>query len=97
MTQFFPNGWRLDDGRLGWLNPELIQEVMPPWPRLFRRRPEVILEALFDSAEERCRSLAEAVPEYEEVDFDDFPLQGPRTVYRDHEHSSICRVLATTS
>ncbi|CAE7892794.1 unnamed protein product, partial [Symbiodinium necroappetens] len=42
-----------------------------------------ILPILFDSAEERWRSLAEAVPEYEEVDFDDFPLQGPRTVYRD--------------
>ena len=42
-----------------------------------------ILPILFDSAEERWRSLAEAVPEYEEIDFDDFPLQGPRTVYRD--------------
>ena len=38
---------------------------------------------LFDVAEERWRTLAEAVPEYEEVDFDDWPLQGPRSVFRD--------------
>ena len=41
------------------------------------------LPVLFDVAEERWRTLAEAVPEYEEVDFDDWPLQGPRSVFRD--------------
>ena len=42
-----------------------------------------ILPVLFDSADERYRTMAEAVPEYEEIDFDDFPLQGPRTVSHD--------------
>lgn len=42
-----------------------------------------VLPILFDVAEERHRSLDEAVPEYEEVEFDDFPLTGPRTMYRD--------------
>lgn len=42
-----------------------------------------ILPVMLDAAEERWRLLSEAIPEYEEVDFDDFPLQGPRTVYRD--------------
>ena len=54
-------------------------------------RPEVpseerdvrVLPVLFDSADERYRTMAEAVPEYEEIDFDDFPLQGPRTVSHD--------------
>ena len=42
-----------------------------------------ILPILFDSSEERYRTVAEAVPEYEEVEFDDYPLQGPRTLYHD--------------
>lgn len=42
-----------------------------------------VLPVLFDAAEERWRTLSEAIPEYEEVDFDDFPLSGPRTVFRD--------------
>ena len=42
-----------------------------------------VLPVLFDEAEERWRTLAEALPSYEEVEFDDFPLQGPRTLYRD--------------
>ncbi|CAE7763388.1 NHX3 [Symbiodinium sp. CCMP2456] len=42
-----------------------------------------VLPVIFDSAEERWRTLNEAVPEYEEVDFEDFPLQGPRTLFRD--------------
>lgn len=42
-----------------------------------------ILPVMFDAGEERWRNLADAIGEYEEVDFDDFPLQGPRTVYRD--------------
>lgn len=49
-------------------------------------RPEVpseerdvrILPVLFDSADERYRTMAEA-----EIDFDDFPLQGPRAVSHD--------------
>ena len=35
-----------------------------------------VLPVLYDGAEERWRTLAEAVPEYEEVDFDDFPMSG---------------------
>ena len=31
----------------------------------------------------RLRTFAEALPEYEEVDFEDFPLQGPGTLFRD--------------
>ena len=42
-----------------------------------------VLSVMFDTADERWRSLQEAVPDYLEVDFDDFPLQGPRTVFRD--------------
>lgn len=42
-----------------------------------------VLPVLFDAAEERWRTLSEAIPEYEEIEFDDFPLSGPRTVYRD--------------
>ena len=42
-----------------------------------------VLPVQYDTAEERWRTLAEAIPEYEEIDFDDFPLQGPRTVFRD--------------
>ena len=42
-----------------------------------------VLQVLFDSAEERWRTLAEALVEHEEVDFEDFPLQGPRTLLRD--------------
>lgn len=42
-----------------------------------------VLPILFDSAEERFRTVAEAVPEYDEVEFDDFPLQGPRTIFHD--------------
>ena len=43
----------------------------------------LILPVFFDAAEERYRTLQEAVPEYEEIDFDDYPLQGPRTMFRD--------------
>lgn len=42
-----------------------------------------VLPVMFDSAEERFRTCAEAVPEYDEVDYEDFPLAGPRTVYHD--------------
>ena len=42
-----------------------------------------ILSVLFDTAEERWRTVAEAVPEFEEIDYDDFPLQGPRTISHD--------------
>lgn len=42
-----------------------------------------ILPVTFDTAEERWRTVSEAVPDFEEVDFDDFPLQGPRTISHD--------------
>ena len=42
-----------------------------------------VLSVLFDTAEERWRTVTEAVPEFEEVDYDDFPLQGPRTISHD--------------
>ena len=42
-----------------------------------------VLPVMYDTAEERWRTLAEAMPEIEEVDFDDFPLSGPRTICRD--------------
>ncbi|CAE7560259.1 UPF1 [Symbiodinium sp. CCMP2592] len=42
-----------------------------------------VLPVLFDTSEERWRTIAEAVVDHEEVDFEDFPLQGPRTVCRD--------------
>ena len=42
-----------------------------------------VLPVLFDSADERWRTIPEAVPEMEEVTFDDFPLQGPRTIMHD--------------
>ena len=42
-----------------------------------------ILPVLFDTAEERWRTILEAVPDFLEVDFDDFPLQGPRTILHD--------------
>ena len=42
-----------------------------------------ILPVVFDAAEERYRTIQECIPEYEEVDFDDFPLAGPRTMFHD--------------
>ncbi|CAE7794892.1 unnamed protein product [Symbiodinium sp. CCMP2592] len=42
-----------------------------------------VLPVLFDSADERWRTLGEAIPDYEEIEYEDFPLQGPRTMYRD--------------
>lgn len=42
-----------------------------------------ILPIIFDTADERYRTVTEAVADYEEVDFEDFPLQGPRTVHHD--------------
>ena len=42
-----------------------------------------ILPVLFDSADERWRTLQECVPDLEEIDFEDFPLQGPRTICHD--------------
>ena len=42
-----------------------------------------VLPVLFDSAEERWRTIAEALPESDEIEYDDFPLTGPRTVLRD--------------
>ena len=45
-----------------------------------------VLPVLFDTAEERWRTIAkiaEAVVDHEEIDFEDFPRQGPRTVCRD--------------
>ncbi|CAE7434980.1 unnamed protein product [Symbiodinium sp. KB8] len=41
------------------------------------------LPVMFDIAEERWRTIAESLPELEEVDFADWPLQGPRTMFRD--------------
>ena len=58
--------------------------------KLGEERDLRILPVLFDSAEERWRTLSEAVPEYEEVDFEDFPLQGPRTLYRDARQLRRC-------
>ncbi|CAK9091403.1 Protease PrsW (Protease responsible for activating sigma-W) [Durusdinium trenchii] len=52
--------------------------VEPPAERDLR-----ILPVIFDSAEERWRTVSEAVPEFEDVEFDDYPLQGPRTVSHD--------------
>ena len=42
-----------------------------------------ILPVLFDAAEERYRTMGEAVPDYTEIEYEDFPLQGPRTVMHD--------------
>ena len=42
-----------------------------------------VLPVLFDTAEERWRTLAEAMPDYDEIEYEDFPLQGPRTMFRD--------------
>ena len=42
-----------------------------------------VLSVLFDTAEERWRTVHEAVPDFEEIDYDDFPLQGPRTIAHD--------------
>ena len=42
-----------------------------------------MLPVMYDTAEERWRTLAEAMPEIEEIDFDDWPLAGPRTIHRD--------------
>lgn len=42
-----------------------------------------ILPVIFDSANERWRTVSESVPEYEEIDFEDFPLTGPRTLAHD--------------
>ncbi|CAE7299586.1 UPF1 [Symbiodinium sp. CCMP2592] len=42
-----------------------------------------VLPVMFDASDERWRTLTEAFPEYEEIEYDDFPLTGPRTVYRD--------------
>ena len=52
--------------------------VEPPAERDLR-----ILPVIFDSAGERWRTVSEAVPEFEDVEFDDYPLQGPRTVSHD--------------
>ena len=42
-----------------------------------------VLAVLFDSADERWRTIQEAAPDLEEIDYDDFPLQGPRTIFHD--------------
>lgn len=42
-----------------------------------------VLPVLFDSADERWRTIPEAATELEEIDYDDFPLQGPRTLCHD--------------
>ena len=42
-----------------------------------------VLPVLFDTAEERWRTVAEAVVDHDEIDVTDFPLQGPRTICRD--------------
>ena len=42
-----------------------------------------VLPVMFDTADERWRTIHEASPEIEEVDYDDFPLQGPRTICHD--------------
>ena len=42
-----------------------------------------VLPVLFDAGDERWRTLQEAMGELEEVEFEDFPLQGPRTMFRD--------------
>ena len=42
-----------------------------------------ILPVLFDVADERWRTITEALPELDEADFADWPLQGPRTLFRD--------------
>ena len=42
-----------------------------------------ILPVVFDSGDERFRTVSEAVAEFDEVEFDDFPLQGPRTILHD--------------
>ena len=61
-----------------------VSEALAPKPEAEQESQDLrILPILFDAAEERWRTLAEALPLYEEVDSDDFPLQGPRTVYRD--------------
>ena len=42
-----------------------------------------VLPVLYDVGDERWRTLQEAIGEIEEVEFEDFPLQGPRTMFRD--------------
>lgn len=42
-----------------------------------------VIPVQYDTAEERWRTLAEAIPELEEIEFDDFPLRGPCTMFRD--------------
>ena len=64
--------------------PDLSRAVrVPRAEEKTEERDLRVLPVIFDSAEERWRTLHEAVPEYEEVDFEDFPLQGPRTLFRD--------------
>ena len=42
-----------------------------------------IMPVMFDTANERWRTIHEASPDIEEVEYDDFPLQGPRTICHD--------------
>ena len=60
-------------------------EGAPHLSDLVRGAPEKdvrVLPVMYDTADERWRTLAEAMPEIAEIDFDDFPLAGPRTLYR---------------
>ena len=49
----------------------------------FGERDVRVLPVLFDNADERWRTIPEAAGELEEVEYDDFPLQGPRTLCHD--------------
>ncbi|CAE7559605.1 ppt1 [Symbiodinium natans] len=62
---------------------EAAKRLLSPPDNKGSERDVRVLPVLFDSAEERWRTVAEAVPESEEVDYEDFPLAGPRTVMRD--------------
>ena len=64
--------------------PGVSQEVLPKTTAEPGGERDIrVLPVLFDTAEERWRTLSEALPDFEEVEFEDFPLQGPRTMYRD--------------
>lgn len=59
-----------------------LLRVAAPLPEETERDVRV-LPVLFDAADERWRTILEATPDLEEIDYDDFPLRGPRTVYHD--------------
>lgn len=76
----------VDEAEAERVREDLLRRVMGSAVAARREPPETDLRILpvhFDHSEERWRTLEECVARYEEEDFADFPVSGPRTMARD--------------